>query len=89
MRNEIFERFTSLLSGIYIALVVSTISVMDGTKMIFKDKDFIERCIVRLGAILEVNEDLDDFDREHIEQAREMLSRVVGMDLSEEDESSN
>lgn len=54
--------------------------------MIFKNKDFIERCVTRLGAILETDDDLDEFDREHIEQAREMLAQILGTDLSIEHE---
>lgn len=54
--------------------------------MIFKNKDFIERCVTRLGAILETDDDLDDFDRERIEQAREMLAQILGTDLSIEHE---
>lgn len=54
--------------------------------MIFKNKDFIERCLTRLGAILETDDDLDEFDRERIEQAREMLAQILGTDLSIEHE---
>lgn len=54
--------------------------------MIFKNKDFIERCVTRLGAILETDDDLDEFDRERIEQAREMLAQILGTDLSIEHE---